>query len=225
MPLLSPDDGYLTVFNLFRTETEQGQDRLLDAMRDIIDHADYPGWISSTLHAGRDERGTANVIQWRSLEDLQARYAGEGFKHHTVPLFNELATSIRLLQTEVVASLLHPDLEQVEFSTRRDDYTVIIVFDVDPQNQKDLVDTLAQPEEWVRTRPGHRSHTILRGLDGTTVVNYAQWESKEAYDAFHRLPEEDRPVSVRRGREHARSLITARDANTYTVVHDRSAAG
>lgn len=225
MPFLSPDDGYLTVLNLFRTGTQQGQDRLLDTMRDIIDHADYPGWISSTLHGGQDERGTANYIQWRSLEDLQARYAGEGFQHHTVPLFNELASSIRLVQTEVVASQLHPALEKVEISTGRDDYTVIIVFDVDPKDQKDLVDTLAEPEEWVRTYPGHRSHTILRGLDGTTVVNYAQWDSKDAYDAFHRLPEEDRPSSVRRGREHARSLVTARDANTYTVVHDRSAAG
>ncbi|WP_335972529.1 MULTISPECIES: antibiotic biosynthesis monooxygenase family protein [Streptomycetaceae] len=225
MPFLSPDDGYLTVLNLFRTETQQGQDRLLDAMRDIIDHADYPGWISSTLHSGQDARGTANYIQWRSLEDLQARYAGEGFKHHTVPLFNELATSIRLLQTEVVATQLHPGLAKAEFSAERDDYTVIVVFDVDPEHQKDLVDTLAEPEEWVRTYPGHRSHTILRGLDGKTVVNYAQWDSKEAYDAFHLLPEEERPASVRRGREHARSLVTGRDANTYTVVHSRSAAG
>ncbi|BBB01455.1 putative monooxygenase [Actinacidiphila reveromycinica] len=225
MPFLSPDDGYLTVLNLFRTETRQGQDRLLDVMRDIIDNADYPGWISSTLHSGQDAHGTANYIQWRSLEDLKARYAGEGFQHHTVPLFNELATSIRLLQTEVVASRLHPDLERVEVSAEDDAYTVIVVFDVDPVDQKDLVDTLAQPEEWVLTHRGHRSHTILRGLDGETVVNYAQWDSKEAYDAFHRLPEENRPASVRRGREHVRSLVTARDANTYTVVHSRSATG
>ncbi|MEV5613915.1 antibiotic biosynthesis monooxygenase [Streptomyces sp. NPDC052225] len=34
------------------------------------------------------------------------------------------------------------------------------------------------------TQPGLVSGNFHRGLDGRSVVNYAQWESKEAYDAF-----------------------------------------
>src|SRR4051812_34328403 len=164
MPFISPEDGYLTVFNMFETETIDGQDRVLDAMRDIIDNANYPGWISSTLHAGSDEPGTANYIQWRSLADLEARYAGDKFKSKTVPLFYKLARSVRLLKTEVELAQRHPDLPVIEISPARDDYTVIIIMAVEPDDQKDLLTTLAQPEPWLFDVPGYRSHTYLRGL-------------------------------------------------------------
>ncbi|WP_424187240.1 antibiotic biosynthesis monooxygenase family protein [Actinokineospora sp. G85] len=226
MPFISPEDGHLTVFNMFETETPQGQDRVLDAMRDIIDGATYPGWISSTLHGAVDRPGTANYIQWRSLADLEARYAGQGFKKKTVPLFDELATSVRLLKTEAVFAQRHPSLGGVtEISPDRDDHTVIFMLDVAAGDQAELVDTLAKPDEWLLEVPGYRSHTYLRGLDGTVVVNYAQWDSKAAYDAFHTLPEDQRPADTRRGRERARALATARSANTYRVVHTRSAQG
>ncbi|MEU9462582.1 antibiotic biosynthesis monooxygenase family protein [Streptomyces sp. NPDC048685] len=224
MPLISPDDGHLTVFNLFETDTVPLQEDVLDAMRDIIDNADYPGWISSTLHAGVDEPGTVNYIQWRSAADLQARYEGQKFQRRTVPLFHKLARTVRLLKTELAFTQHHPSLEGgIEISPQRDDYTVLIVLDTKPEDQRELLDTLTEPDEWIKTVPGYRSHTYFRGVDGTFVVNYAQWESKELYDAFHTLPEEKRPAGIRNGRNRARSLVTGRQANTYRVTHSRSA--
>ena len=223
MAFISPEDGYLTVLNLFGTDTPEGQERLLEVMTGIINGADYEGWISSTLHGGIDELGTANYIQWRSLEDLENRYAGEKFRHETIPLFNEISTSIRLLKSEVIFAQREPGVDVVEITPERDDYTVIIVMGVEPADQKTLVDALAQPDEWVKTVPGYRSHSILRGTDGTFVVNYAQWDSKKLYDAFHELPENERPADVRRARERARSVLTSREANSYRVVHTRSA--
>ncbi len=224
MAFISADDGYLTVLNLFGTDSMDGQQRLLATMRDIIDSADYEGWISSTLLGGEDERGTANYIQWRSLEDLENRYQGNRFRHETVPLFNEISTSIRLLKTEVVFTQRHPSLDAIEITPERDDYTVIIVMGVESADQKELVELFAQVDEWVTTVPGYRSNSILRGLDGTFVVNVAQWASKERYDAFHLLPEQERPADVSAMRARARALLTARDANTYRVVHTRSAS-
>jgi Antibiotic biosynthesis monooxygenase len=224
MAFISTDDGYLTVLNLFETDTPDGQERLLKVMREIIDTADYHGWISSTLHGGHDAFGTANYIQWRSTADLEARYAGEKFRHETIPLFDELSTSIKLLKTEVVFTQRHRTLAGVtEITPHRDDYTIIIVFDVEPKNQKALVDTLALPDEWLMAVPGYRSHAILRGLDGTFVVNYAQWATKQAYDAFHNLPEGQRPRDVQEARLRARSLAASRWSNSYYVVHTRSA--
>jgi hypothetical protein len=195
-------------------------------MREIIDTADYPGWVSSTLHGGHDAFGTANYIQWRSMEDLEARYAGDKFRHHTIPLFNELATSVKLLKTEVVFTQRWPGLGGlIEISPSRDDYTIIIVFDVAAENQKSLVEALAQPDEWLMNIAGYRSHAILRGLDGTFVVNYAQWADKHAYDTFHNIPEDRRPQEVQEARRRARSLATSRWANSYHVVHTRSSLG
>jgi heme-degrading monooxygenase HmoA len=225
MPFISVDDGYLTVLNLFETDALDGQERLLEVMREIIDTAAYPGWISSTLHSGQDKLGTANYIQWRSKEDLEARYAGEKFRHETVPLFNKLSTSIKLLKTEVVFTQHHPSLGStiIEISPNRDDYTLIIVLGVAPENQKALVDVLAQPDEWVMTVSGYRSHSILRGIDGTFVVNYAQWSNKKLYDTFHSFPENERPADVQNARALARSLVTSRESNSYRVVYTRSA--
>jgi heme-degrading monooxygenase HmoA len=224
MPFISPDDGCLTVFNIFETETRDGQERVLDEMRDIIDNANHAGWISSTLHAGVEAPGTLNYIQWRSLADLAARYSGEKFKNKTAPLFNALSTSVKLLKTEAVFAQRHPSLDGVtEISPQRDDYTVAFILGVEPANQPTLVDILAKPDEWLTGVPGYRSHTYLRSIDGTSVVNYAQWDSKESYDAFHTLAEDQRPVDVQKARVRARSLATSRSANTYRVVHTRSA--
>jgi heme-degrading monooxygenase HmoA len=223
MAFISDEDDYLTVLNLFTTDSLAGQERLLATMRDIIDSADYEGWISSTLLGGVAEHGTANYIQWRSVEDLENRYKGDKFRHETVPLFNEISTSIRLLKTNVVFTRRQPSLPAIEITPARDDYTVIAVMGVDPANQQELVDLFAQTDEWLTTVPGYRSNSILRGVDGTFVVNYAQWESKESYDAFHTLPEGERPADVQKMRTRARSLLTSHDFNTYNVVHTRSA--
>ncbi|WP_329136806.1 antibiotic biosynthesis monooxygenase [Streptomyces sp. NBC_01476] len=229
MPKIAADGEYLTVLNLFSTDAPEKQESLLSAMREIVDSAAYPGWISSTVHSGVDQPGTANFIQWRSSEDLEARYAGEEFKHRTLPLFGEITTAIRLLQNEVVHTLRSPALGGVtEISPTRDDYTVIEVLKVAEKEQADLVDALGPSQEWLVEVPGFRSQTVLRGLrargvDGAFVVTYAQWDSKEAYDAFRAVPEADRSAARQKSESRVATLATERDSNTYRVVHTRSA--
>ncbi|GID94058.1 antibiotic biosynthesis monooxygenase [Amorphoplanes digitatis] len=229
MPKITADGAHLTVLNLFSTDAPEKQEGLLTAMREIVDSAAFPGWISSTVHAGQDRPGTANFIQWRSSEDLEARYAGEEFKHRTLPLFGELTTSIRLLQNDVAYTQRHPDLgPDTEISPDRDDYTVIEVFGVADGDQADLVDALGASQDWLVEVPGYRSHTVLRGLaarglDGSFVMVYSQWEGKESYDAFRDAAEGERGAARQKVDARVDSLATSRDWNTYRVVHTRSA--
>jgi heme-degrading monooxygenase HmoA len=227
MPIISAD--HLTVLNLFTTDTPDKQDHLIGAMRDVVDNAAYPGWISSTVHSGQDKLGTANFIQWRSGEDLEARYAGEEFKHRTLPLFREITTSIKLLQTEVSSSQRHPSLGEVtEIAPERGDYTVIELLGVAAENQDKLITTLSQGQTWLLDSPGYLSHTVLRGLrargvDGAFVAVYSQWEDKEAYDAFVALSEADQLEQRIKTQARVNALVTWREWNTYRVVHARSA--
>lgn len=63
--------------------------------------------------------------------------------------------------------------------------TLINVFTVEPGVQQQLVDLLDEATEQVmRHRPGFVSANIHASLDGTRVVNYAQWESEEAMNAM-----------------------------------------
>ena len=67
--------------------------------------------------------------------------------------------------------------------------TLINVFTVEPPNQQRLVDLLARAtDEFVSRAPGFVSSTLHRGLDGTKVTMYAQWNSVEDYEAMRRDP-------------------------------------
>jgi hypothetical protein len=58
--------------------------------------------------------------------------------------------------------------------------TQINVFMVKPENQQALVDHLIRAASVAREVPGWKSISIHKGVDGTSVVNYAQAESMEA---------------------------------------------
>jgi quinol monooxygenase YgiN len=67
--------------------------------------------------------------------------------------------------------------------------TLINVFTVDPAKQHELVHLLARATEAsVRHAPGFISARLHRSLDGTKVVMYAQWQSREAYEAMRGDP-------------------------------------
>jgi heme-degrading monooxygenase HmoA len=228
MPKIAADGKYLIVLNLFTTDAAEKQERLLGAMREIVDSAAYPGWVSSTMHSGTDRFGTANLIQWRSTEDLEKRYAGEEFKHRTMPLFTEMTTSIRLLQNEVAHTFQAPELDGVtEVSTSRDDYTVIEVFTVAQENQEVLVETLGSDQEWLLKVPGFRSRTVLRGLrarglEGAFAVSYEQWADKASYDAFRTAPQSEQSAERLAAESRIDDLALTRDSNTYRVAHSRT---
>lgn len=68
--------------------------------------------------------------------------------------------------------------------------TLVNIFDVEPSKQQELVDLLNEGTEKVaRTRPGFVSVNILASLDGTRVLNYAQWASQDALKAIQTDPE------------------------------------
>ena len=60
--------------------------------------------------------------------------------------------------------------------------TLINVFTVDPKDQERLVKLWQEgTDEVMRHLPGFISANVHRSLDGTKVINYAQWESVDAF--------------------------------------------
>lgn len=97
--------------------------------------------------------------------------------------------------------------------------TLINVFTVEPERAQALADLLAEATDTVmRHREGFRSASIHLSADRTRVVNYAQWDSREAYQ---------RMLSDPTAREHmsrAAELAAGFDPHLYTVesVHSRT---
>ncbi len=67
--------------------------------------------------------------------------------------------------------------------------TLINVFTAAPERQQELIDLPAEATTSViRRQPGYHSANLHRGLDGTHVVNYAQWRSRADFEAMLRAP-------------------------------------
>jgi heme-degrading monooxygenase HmoA len=96
--------------------------------------------------------------------------------------------------------------------------TLINVFTVEPEKAGELAALLASATENVmQHQPGFRSANIHLSADRTRVVNYAQWDSAEAYQAM---------LSDATAREHmasAAEMAIGFDPHLYTVesVHER----
>jgi quinol monooxygenase YgiN len=67
--------------------------------------------------------------------------------------------------------------------------TLVNVFTVSPEKQNELVDLLVRAtEETMQHLPGFISASIHRSVDGTKVVNYAQWRARADFDAMKENP-------------------------------------
>ena len=67
--------------------------------------------------------------------------------------------------------------------------TLVNVFTVTSDKQSELADLLVHAtEETMRHLPGFISASIHRSLDGTKVVNYAQWRSQADFAAMKDNP-------------------------------------
>lgn len=100
-------------------------------------------------------------------------------------------------------------------ATDQDVATLINVFTVTRETQQPLVEMLSEATEQVmRHRPGFISANIHASLDGTRVVNYAQWRSRDDFLAML-----DDPTA----REHMTAIgaLAAAEPRLYqvTAVH------
>jgi|ERR1700761_7165944 len=89
--------------------------------------------------------------------------------------------------------------------------TLINVFTVEPKQAPQLAELLRKAtEDVMRHVPGFISANIHVSTDGSRVVNYAQWENAEAYQAV-----KDNPRAL----EHMQkcAAIATFDAHLYTV--------
>jgi hypothetical protein len=96
--------------------------------------------------------------------------------------------------------------------------TLINVFTVEAARQRELVDLLVvATEEVMHYLPGFIAANIHASADGTRVVNYAQWESADAFHAM--LNNASAQVHMRQ----AAAIADQFDPHLYTVesVHHR----
>jgi quinol monooxygenase YgiN len=98
--------------------------------------------------------------------------------------------------------------------------TLINVFTVAPERAAELAKLLrVATEETMRFVPGFVSANIHLSADGSRVVNYAQWESAEAFYAMLQNP------GAREHMDRCAAVATSFDPHLYTVESVHGAPG
>lgn len=70
---------------------------------------------------------------------------------------------------------------------------VILIYKVEPSKQQELLDAgINNSQKVMEKKPGFISSTFHKSFDGTSVVNYSQWENRKSYqDAINFLTPEE----------------------------------
>ncbi len=95
--------------------------------------------------------------------------------------------------------------------------TVIIIFNVEPEKQQELIDTITDFLNTVKQQPGFVSANIHKSLDGVKVANYAQWKTKQDFENFLNNPKvQEKSAKIRKYNP---------DSHVYEIVISESKEG
>lgn len=90
--------------------------------------------------------------------------------------------------------------------------TLINVFDVEPERQRELLTVLITAgDDVMRHLPGFISINLHASTDGTKIVNYVQWESTETLEAAQSDP------AAREHIDHAMAIAVHVEPHVYQV--------
>jgi heme-degrading monooxygenase HmoA len=67
--------------------------------------------------------------------------------------------------------------------------TQITTVKLPPDNEKEVLDLMAERARFMATQPGFVSVSLHRSQDGSHVVNYVQWTNREKLAAAHHSSE------------------------------------
>jgi heme-degrading monooxygenase HmoA len=111
---------------------------------------------------------------------------------------------------------MHQSKGTATISLEKPFFTLVNVFSVEPSNQNKVIQLLQNDiQEVIRNLPGFVSCSIHAGLDGNTVINYAQWKTKEYWEAMRNNPEATR----RMGRVHKLATLDSHPCRVESVHH------
>jgi len=160
------------------------QTTLLDAVKETSQKVmeKKPGFISANLHKSFDGTSVVNYAQWETKKSYED--AINFLKPDEVKI-GEKIFDIADPDWNIYELVFSAGKTPTTISQDANLVTVINKFSVEPGNQKKLVKLLDDLREVVEKLPGFISANVHRSFEGTRVVSYAQWNSKEDYQAVY----------------------------------------
>lgn len=183
MTTLSLDNSLTTVIIIFKVKPEQQQE-LIDTIKEFLEIVKIqPGFVSANLHQSTDGIKVANYAQWSRRETLENFRNNKTIQAKAAKLFEFDTPDSHLY--EIVVSESKVGLPKI---TAGEYITHFAEFSMKPENQPRMIELAKEHVKPAMDQPGLISATFHRSLDGTRVINYGQWENKEAIKQLTKQP-------------------------------------
>ena len=86
-----------------------------------------------------------------------------------------------------------------------------------PDKQDEVLDLMRKRAKFMASQPGFVSISLHRSEDGSHIVNYVQWKSRQQLEAAHHAPE------FRKLWPTFGALVSEAEPCIYEVVHSEAA--
>lgn len=183
MPTISLENKLSCVILIFQVDPKD-QSALIEVgienSKKVMEHK--PGFVSASFHKSFDGTSVVNYSQWenrKSYEDA-INFLNPDEVQIGARIFDIADPDWNIYDLEFSAGT-NPTIISKDATL----VTVINKFSVGPDNHKKLLQLLDNLREIVEKQPGFVSANVHRSFEGTRLVSYAQWNTKEDYQAVY----------------------------------------
>lgn len=212
-------DRKLFTTAVFIDASPQDQRRILDIniedTEEMFKH--MRGMVATVFHKSLDGGRVTELSFWESEERLQAAFKLEEFSEH-ISKIREIDDGDEYSPYELryvdTVEKKEPANDAISISDDDGLLTVVTKFEVRPESRDTLLEVLTKDHEANSGRmPGFVSVGYLVSSDATKVLEYLQFESKEAFEAHNH-----NPGNLAHKRKTS-GLASSSETNLYEVEH------
>ena len=100
-----------------------------------------------------------------------------------------------------------------QISTGNAPITQITIVEPEPGKEAEALSLMKQRAQFMADQPGFVSISLHRSLDGSRIVNYVQWKTRDLLQAAHQSPQ------FRKERGRFDAITDEIDPHLYEVAH------
>jgi heme-degrading monooxygenase HmoA len=182
MPTIIRDKKLTIVISFFNVD-KKNQAALINAqIENSQKMMEKKGFVSANLHKSYDGLSIVNYSQWSTHNSYKEV---TNVRISDVQQIGEKIFAIADQDNNIYELVFSAGSNPTTISKNAALITIINKFSVEPNNQNILLKHLDDLRMIVEKLTGFISANVHKSIDGTRVVSYAQWKSKENYQAVY----------------------------------------
>ena len=183
MPTISIKNKIPSVILIFQVDPKN-QSALIEAgienSKKVMEKK--PGFVSASFHKSFDGTSMVNYAQWENRKSYEDAI---NFLNPDEVAIGEKIFDIADPDWNIYELMFSAGTDPTIISKDENLVTVINKFSVEPENHQNLIKLLDDLRKIVEKQPGFISANVHKSLEGNRVVSYAQWKTKENYQAVY----------------------------------------